>query len=442
MRLLMREGWLTGRRPGRPGVAWPSRARRPFTSGRSWLTTGAATLGAVCAQSLVLLPARLARANEAPDVYSKAELALLNVKELKKLCRQRKLKVTGNKADLVKRLDQFMAGLKQAAMPESETPESDEMPEPDEPEPEVGYTKAQREMLRFSLKELQELCKERGLASEGAKVDLVKRLALRQAEEAEAEAEAEQSQLPDGRSHLTKEDRFIQAIKGDDVDVKALEEIFNMPMPQPGEVVTGTVTSLVEWGAFVELHSSGWLGLIHISEISDVFVENIEDYICPGQKVEALVIQSQMDRVDRISLSIRRLKDMAKYDPQALASMQAMPTQARPNYVREEDLVALQERVTALEAIIIEMGHGQALRDARWDASSSARRSRVSELNDVLAEPEPVEPEETSPSTAELREKSAIDNILKSLFEGSEDAADGDDSDLENMEPGATRLPA
>ena len=57
----------------------------------------------------------------------------------------------------------------------------------------------------------------------------------------------------------------------------------------------------------------------------------------------------------------------------------------------------------------------QALRDARWDASSSARRwdlrgsfspangshrSRVSELNDVLAEPEPVEPEETSPHRA------------------------------------------
>lgn len=61
-----------------------------------------------------------------------------------------------------------------------------------------------------------------------------------------------------------------------------VQEIFDVNMPKPGEIVTvrcpkgserdiflslqGVVTSLVEWGAFVELDQGQWTGMIHISE--------------------------------------------------------------------------------------------------------------------------------------------------------------------------------
>lgn len=150
-------------------------------------------------------------------------------------------------------------------------------------------------------------------------------------------------------------------------------------------------------------------------QISDVFIENIEEYLCPGQRVEALVLQSTITRMDRISLSIRRLRDLQRYDPEAVAKVGALTPVARPNVVREEEFEALQERVAALEAIVIEMGHAKELRKARLDASTSGRKTRVAPLAEMLEDLKEKPPE----STAARQEKAAIDRVIESLLEGS-----------------------
>lgn len=69
-----------------------------------------------------------------------------------------------------------------------------------------------------------------------------------------------------------------------------------------GDTVTGVVTGVVDYGAFVNV--DGIEGLIHISEISWERVNNPSDYVKVGQTVEAKIIA--IDK-DRLSLSMKQL---------------------------------------------------------------------------------------------------------------------------------------
>ncbi len=70
-----------------------------------------------------------------------------------------------------------------------------------------------------------------------------------------------------------------------------------------GALVTGKVSKLTSFGAFVEL-AEGIDGLVHISQISDERVENVRDVLKPGQEVKARVVK--IDPVERrIGLSIK-----------------------------------------------------------------------------------------------------------------------------------------
>ncbi len=72
-----------------------------------------------------------------------------------------------------------------------------------------------------------------------------------------------------------------------------------------GEVRKGRVTSLREFGAFVDV--GGADGLIHISELSWKHVDNPGDILQVGQEVETLVIRLDRES-NRIGLSLKRLQ--------------------------------------------------------------------------------------------------------------------------------------
>ena len=74
-----------------------------------------------------------------------------------------------------------------------------------------------------------------------------------------------------------------------------------------GEVVTGKVTNLTDFGAFVELEE-GIEGLIHVSEISREKVEKPSDVLKVGETVTAMILH--IDPAERrIGLSMKSLKD-------------------------------------------------------------------------------------------------------------------------------------
>ena len=56
-----------------------------------------------------------------------------------------------------------------------------------------------------------------------------------------------------------------------------------------GAVVEGEVTGITNFGAFLQL-PEGKVGLIHISEVSNVYVKDIHDFLKEHQKVKAKVL--------------------------------------------------------------------------------------------------------------------------------------------------------
>src|SRR2546421_2367717 len=106
-----------------------------------------------------------------------------------------------------------------------------------------------------------------------------------------------------------------------------------------GDLVTGNVTKLASFGAFIGLqHEID--GLVHISQISEERVDKIKNVLKVGQEVTARVIK--IDKADRrIGLSIKA----ANYSTEQLKAEQAALDALKPG----EDLVALQHAFDAAD---------------------------------------------------------------------------------------------
>mgnify|MGYP003470701933 CR=1 FL=1 len=72
-----------------------------------------------------------------------------------------------------------------------------------------------------------------------------------------------------------------------------------------GNIVTGCITGIEKYGAFVSLDEY-YKGLIHISEISKNYVKNINDYVKIGDTIRAKVIDVDNDSF-HVKLSIKDL---------------------------------------------------------------------------------------------------------------------------------------
>jgi small subunit ribosomal protein S1 len=110
-------------------------------------------------------------------------------------------------------------------------------------------------------------------------------------------------------------------------------------MYKVGDLVTGQVTKLASFGAFIGLqHEID--GLVHISQISEERIDKIKNVLKVGQEVTARVIK--IDKSDRrIGLSIKA----ANYSNEQLKAEQAALDALKPG----EDLVALQHAFDAAD---------------------------------------------------------------------------------------------
>lgn len=71
-----------------------------------------------------------------------------------------------------------------------------------------------------------------------------------------------------------------------------------------GAIVEGEVTGITNFGAFVQL-PEGKIGLIHISEVSNVYVKDVHDFLKEHDKVKVKVLS--IDERGKIGLSIKQL---------------------------------------------------------------------------------------------------------------------------------------
>ena len=99
----------------------------------------------------------------------------------------------------------------------------------------------------------------------------------------------------------------ISAIEEEAVN-KAVEWIEGLTKEvKPGEEYEGTVKRMMGFGAFVEI-LPGKEGLVHVSDMSDDFVKDPNDFVKIGDKKEVRV--KEIDDLGRINLSM--LLDPAK----------------------------------------------------------------------------------------------------------------------------------
>ena len=73
-----------------------------------------------------------------------------------------------------------------------------------------------------------------------------------------------------------------------------------------GSKVKGKVTGITNFGAFVEL-AENKTGLVHISEVADSYVKDINDFLTVGDEIEVKIINVEKD--GKIGLSIKKAKD-------------------------------------------------------------------------------------------------------------------------------------
>lgn len=104
-----------------------------------------------------------------------------------------------------------------------------------------------------------------------------------------------------------------------------------------GTKLEGKVTGITHFGAFVDL-SGGVTGLVHISEIADNYVKDVNDHLKIGDVVTVKVIN--VDKDGKIGLSIKQAVDKPA-------------SEVRPLELQDQNVQAV-ETVSAAVAAVVE----------------------------------------------------------------------------------------
>ena len=79
-----------------------------------------------------------------------------------------------------------------------------------------------------------------------------------------------------------------------------------------GGVYDGKVTGITKFGAFVEIEE-GVTGLVHISEVANAYVKDVNDFINVGDNVKVKVLN--INETGKIGLSIKQAEETKKPEP-------------------------------------------------------------------------------------------------------------------------------
>jgi len=152
---------------------------------------------------------------------------------------------------------------------------------------------------------------------------------------------------------------------------------------KPGDVVSGVVTNVTDFGAFVDL--GGVEGLVHVSELSWGRVQHPSNIVAIGQEVDTMVLQVS-EESSRVALSLKRLYPNPwenleeKYRPGDVISATVTKIMCFGAFARLEEGVEglihissmnLQKEEKALDQIL---HHGQLVRVKILHIDSTRRR--------------------------------------------------------------------
>jgi small subunit ribosomal protein S1 len=192
---------------------------------------------------------------------------------------------------------------------------------------------------------------------------------------------------------------------------------------QAGSVITGTVTKLVPFGAFVRV-AQGIEGLVHISEISHEHVDSPESVLQVGQEVQVKVIDVDVSR-RRVSLSMRQVAaappkpkeiEVEKEEPEREAGPEMSTAIEVPQEIL--DAVAEAESTTpedgGVSADVVVAVAGEAPAEAPGEADPSAGAEPTEPAADAAVGAEAA-PEAEEPAAEATDEEVSLEAILQDL---------------------------
>ena len=106
-----------------------------------------------------------------------------------------------------------------------------------------------------------------------------------------------------------------------------------------GNIVTGKVTTITKFGAFIAL-PGGRSGLVHISEVAPTFVNDVHDFLAEGQEVSVKILAITPE--GKINLSVKQAQPRAerparREPPARRPAQQSAPAPAAPAEQSFED---------------------------------------------------------------------------------------------------------
>jgi len=207
---------------------------------------------------------------------------------------------------------------------------------------------------------------------------------------------------------------------------------------RPGDVLEGTVTKVVAFGAFVEI-LPGVEGLVHISELADHHVENPSEVVEPGAKLNVKILEIDEDR-RRLSLSIKRVEGqnmpMQDLSAQIAAANAAQAGDVVADGGAEEAAIDLAEDSAVenqeVESPAIETETVAA--EVPEGATAEAAIEEAPQAKATEAAPEAATSEPEAAAEAPAAESSEPE--AGSEGDGADEAASGGDSDSESEQQG------
>ena len=100
-----------------------------------------------------------------------------------------------------------------------------------------------------------------------------------------------------------------------------------------GTVVEGKVSKITGFGAFVDIDGGG-SGMVHISEVANTYVKDINDHLKVGDAVKAKVVA--INENNKIALSIKRTQPAPERGHRPQGGGNGGPRPNQPRQKREE----------------------------------------------------------------------------------------------------------
>ncbi|MCI6788467.1 MAG: S1 RNA-binding domain-containing protein [Mollicutes bacterium] len=113
-----------------------------------------------------------------------------------------------------------------------------------------------------------------------------------------------------------------------------------------GDITEGIIIKIVKYGVFLSF-DGGYVGLLHISEISSNFVNDINSYFTIGDKVKVLI--KNVNKEDKfLSVSIKELP------PEFNPYKDIVPSKKITTYLKEIDFSKLEKALPKMIEIELE----------------------------------------------------------------------------------------